>query len=139
MATQAPLSDQNAVPMDVDEQPQLDCSVSNAEQPQLCCPVETCEQPQNSCSVNILPQFVMDNLPEIDFHVTVNCRFEQGAKHLSTEQYLDSIHKPTKVLIDARALQPVAFEHLMAAYLSDKDSHPEKEAVIINKQFAFRP
>ena len=51
--------------------------------------------------------------------------------NLAAEQFIDAVEKPAKVLIDARDASPVAFEQLMAAYLSDKQKHPGKEAVII--------
>ena len=78
-----------------------------------------------------LPHFLRDNVPFLDFDATVECALGAVKVDLAAEQFIDAVGKPAKVLIDARDASPVAFEQLMAAYLSDRQKHPGKDAVII--------
>ena len=77
-----------------------------------------------------LPQCLIDNFPIENFHGVVETRLGSHTPYTG-EQYCDMQCKPAKVLIDARSLRPVAFEHTMTAYLLDKQKHSHKEAVII--------
>ena len=83
--------------------------------------MNTDEPAQQACSsTNVcLPHYLVDNLHVKQFDATMNCRLEHGLD-MTVEQYFDSAAKPNKVLIDARALSPVAHEQMMSAYLSDK-------------------
>ena len=77
-----------------------------------------------------LPHYVIDNLPCSDFDLVVNCR-HNTVPSMTSEQFCESADKPNKVLINAQVSSPVALEQLLQAYLSVKEKHPEKQAVII--------
>ena len=80
-----------------------------------------------------LPHYLLDNLPAMDFDVSVACKFA-GVKSITVTDYIKRADKPDKVLIDARTSLPSVFNHLMSAYLDDKQKHPHKTACIITNQ-----
>ncbi len=77
-----------------------------------------------------LPHYLLDNLPAVDFQLTIDCKLD-GVKSITSTEFLEHADKPDKVLIDARNLNTGVFASVMSAYLSDKQQHPHKTACII--------
>ena len=90
-------------------------------------PIDKPENPEQ------LSHYLLDNLPAMDFDVSVACKLA-GVKSITVTDYIERADKPVKVVIDARTSLPSVFNHLMSAYLDDKQEHPHKTACIITNQ-----